>query len=182
MQRISDIADTQHKLMNAIPSGRCGGGLGSAQNPIHARRFSTLALLFRIDDYLILYASVCVKTNYSIACVLQKRRWATNSCLVVTPFLFCVFLYFLQAIVNRRLDTQSSRCGCRCVSCCDWLPIQGKDFSRLRCHCLSDNQHVCCHDLILLSCLIPVQELLNMFGSAIVQQAIINAHPMHLAR
>lgn len=33
-------------------------------------------------------------------------------------------LYILQEIINKQLDAPSFRCGCKCLSCCDWVPIR----------------------------------------------------------
>uniref|UniRef100_A0A1D1ZSY0 ABC transporter domain-containing protein n=1 Tax=Auxenochlorella protothecoides TaxID=3075 RepID=A0A1D1ZSY0_AUXPR len=52
----------------------------------------------------------------------QKRRWGTNLLLVAAPFFICALLWILQNVINRQLDSRSFKCGCRCLSCCDWLP------------------------------------------------------------
>lgn len=56
----------------------------------------------------------------------QKRRWGTNLLLVAAPFFICALLWILQNVINRQLDSRSFKCGCRCLSCCDWLPTPGK--------------------------------------------------------
>ncbi|RMZ55080.1 hypothetical protein APUTEX25_005706, partial [Auxenochlorella protothecoides] len=52
----------------------------------------------------------------------RKRRWGTNLLLVAAPFFICALLWILQNVINRQLDSRSFKCGCRCLSCCDWLP------------------------------------------------------------
>lgn len=54
----------------------------------------------------------------------QKRKWGANVCLLTSPFLICVMLYVLQETINAQLDSRSFRCGCKCLSCCDWVPVR----------------------------------------------------------
>lgn len=54
----------------------------------------------------------------------QKRRWASNLCLLSAPFLVCTMLYVLQEIINSQLNSRSFRCGCKCLSCCDWVAVR----------------------------------------------------------
>lgn len=42
------------------------------------------------------------------------------------PFMICVILYVLQEVINNQLDNRSFRCGCKCLSCCDWVPVRGQ--------------------------------------------------------
>ncbi len=57
----------------------------------------------------------------------QKRKWASNVCLLSSPFLICVLLYLLQETINSQLDSRDFRCGCKCLSCCDWVPVRGAE-------------------------------------------------------
>ena len=41
--------------------------------------------------------------------------------LISAPFLICVLLYVLQHFINRQLDSRDFKCGCKCLSCCDWV-------------------------------------------------------------
>lgn len=52
----------------------------------------------------------------------QKRRWGANLGLLAAPFLVCVLLFVLQNVINKQLDSRDFRCGCKCLSCCDWVP------------------------------------------------------------
>ncbi|EFN55401.1 hypothetical protein CHLNCDRAFT_23609, partial [Chlorella variabilis] len=51
---------------------------------------------------------------------LQKRKWLSNAVLLAAPFLICMLLWVLQDVINQQLDARSFRCGCKCLSCCDW--------------------------------------------------------------
>lgn len=66
----------------------------------------------------------------------QRRKWGANLCLLSAPFLICAMLYALQEIINGQLNTNSFRCGCKCLSCCDWVPVRGVPAARpLPCPC-----------------------------------------------
>ena len=65
---------------------------------------------------------------------LQRRRLGTNICLITTPFLFCMLLWGFQHIINRQLDSNSFKCGCKCTSCCDWFAIPGMVCGNALCH------------------------------------------------
>lgn len=54
----------------------------------------------------------------------QKRRWGSNICLFSSPFVICLLLYLLEETINSQLNSRSFRCGCRCLSCCDWVPVR----------------------------------------------------------
>ncbi|KAL4428467.1 hypothetical protein ABPG75_002556 [Micractinium tetrahymenae] len=56
---------------------------------------------------------------------LQKRRWLGNLGLLAAPFLICMLLWVLQEVINKQLDSRSFRCGCKCLACCDWVPVDG---------------------------------------------------------
>jgi hypothetical protein len=56
---------------------------------------------------------------------LQKRRWLANVLLLFAPFFICVLLWVLQEVINKQLDTRDFRCGCKCLSCCAWVPTEG---------------------------------------------------------
>lgn len=60
--------------------------------------------------------------------VLQRRRLGTNTCLIITPFLFCMLLWGFQKIINHQLDSDSFKCGCKCTSCCDWIATPGSNL------------------------------------------------------
>jgi len=32
--------------------------------------------------------------------ILQRRNWKTTCCLVITPFFFCLIVFFLQLVIN----------------------------------------------------------------------------------
>lgn len=58
---------------------------------------------------------------------LQKRNWSANLVLLLSPFLVCMLLFVLEHVINNQLNARSFRCGCKCVSCCDWIPYQNND-------------------------------------------------------
>ena len=45
--------------------------------------------------------------------------------LLAAPFLICMLLWVLQDVINQQLDARSFRCGCKCLSCCDWVAAPG---------------------------------------------------------
>ena len=69
---------------------------------------------------------------------MQRRRWGTNACLVATPFIFSMFLWALQAIINQQLSGLAYQCGCMCTSCCDLMPAPSS----------STNGETCCETMI----------------------------------
>lgn len=36
-----------------------------------------------------------------------------------------MLLWVLQDVINKQLDARSFRCGCKCLVCCDWVPVDG---------------------------------------------------------
>lgn len=54
----------------------------------------------------------------------QKRRWLSNGVLLAAPFLICMLLWVLQNVINQQLNSRAFRCGCKCLSCCDWVAVQ----------------------------------------------------------
>ncbi|DBA88861.1 TPA: hypothetical protein ACH3X2_000106 [Trebouxia sp. C0005] len=67
----------------------------------------------------------------------QRRRLGTNTCLLITPFLFCILLWAFQKIINHQLDGPSFKCGCKCTSCCDWISNPGSDPARYSYQCFN---------------------------------------------
>lgn len=45
----------------------------------------------------------------------QKRNKKTNIRLISFPFLLCLLLVLIQALVNSQLDKPANKCGCACV-------------------------------------------------------------------
>lgn len=46
---------------------------------------------------------------------LQKRNMKTNIRLISFPFVLCLLLVLIQALVNHELDKPENKCGCSCV-------------------------------------------------------------------
>ncbi|PNH06224.1 ABC transporter A family member 8 [Tetrabaena socialis] len=60
-----------------------------------------------------------------------RRAWCQNACLLGLPAIFCVLLLVLQRLVNGTLSgSEDFRCGCRCLSCCDWVAVGGPTAAR----------------------------------------------------
>lgn len=47
--------------------------------------------------------------------VLQKRNVKTNIRLILFPFVVCVILVVIQAVINSELDKPKNKCGCICT-------------------------------------------------------------------
>lgn len=56
-------------------------------------------------------ANAIMRKNF----VFQKRSWANNLCLLLTPVLLCALLGILQALINILLNGDSFKCGCKCI-------------------------------------------------------------------
>lgn len=67
-------------------------------------------------------ANALARKNFA----LQKRKWSANLCLLSAPFLICCLLYALEEIINKQLNADSFRCGCKCLACCDWVPVRSE--------------------------------------------------------
>jgi predicted permease len=52
----------------------------------------------------------------------QKRSLITNLFIVLTPIIFCVFLYVLQRLVNIALDSPENRVRQVYTACSSFLP------------------------------------------------------------
>ncbi|KAL4858934.1 ABC transporter A family member 5 [Chlorella vulgaris] len=68
-------------------------------------------------------ALVCKQASF------QKRKWMSNAVLLAAPFIICMLLWVLQEVINQQLDARAFRCGCKCLSCCDWVSLPGSNMT-----------------------------------------------------
>lgn len=47
--------------------------------------------------------------------MIQKRKMATNCCLIGFPIILCTLLVLFQVIINKVLNGPSHSCGCTCI-------------------------------------------------------------------
>lgn len=53
--------------------------------------------------------------------ILQRRRLVGLLLLSLSPLLVCLSLLFAQDVVSSQIDDQNFKCGCKCLTCCDWV-------------------------------------------------------------